>query len=955
MRPTTFLALCTLALFACVASASAQNAPATPEQIREWNSHLRHVRALPEDSLLSLVRLPQTCYVVPHTHWDKEWGWTKERHTFRLVKLIDNTISILENDPDYRLFVLDGQSSLISDYLSLRPEMADRVRALAQANRLQLGPWYTQGDMLVASGEEIVRNLQIGIRTAQEAGGVMMHGHTADNFGFCAQLPQIYRQFGISTASLYRGPDDNAPHNRAVFRWNALDGTPVDVVNLLGPAGYLLFTWPFDVPGMAEAFFLRALPYLQEGAISDRLLLSAGSDAVEPNADLPRVLGRLGQEFPSKTFRIASYADYAADVLAENPGLPEYSGILRMGGGCVGSITARMDLKRANAESYTVIEQFGEPLSAFAWLIAGRRYPGTAFNRAWEMLFENLTHDNMAGYSPREVNLISHGRYIEATRIGETAAISGMKVLVERIRTPDKTDILRKPLVVFNTLPWQRTDMVETIHTTEPRDRAVDAFTQGDYHSYVVTDLEGNRVPATVTRELGPNFRVRFLAERVPAMGYKTYLLVAVHEAPERNLPPAETRVIENELLRLTFDEDGTFDMLDKETGAVYPGLHYLTSTRNPHSRPLYFSLAGESQSTVGHRAELRVVESGPAGQTMRIRWTDWRVPQRGSDAGVIVPAMSYVTVNAGLKRVDVYTEIDNTAESHLVRAMFPVPVRADSITIGVQFGSMRAPVYGRGPHRPSGQWSHEFYPNQDWTDVSNGRTGLAVFNRGTPAVAAYPTADDRGTILALPLLRGSGGGSADARPSIPGNRFAERPAPDGQMLGLQTMSYSIMPHRGNWQSAGIARHGASAAARLWPETLTINDPAKWQVGPYGLPQSFEWPEGDLPPELSFLSVEPEGVHMSALKKAESGDALIVRLYNTTPESKETTLRFFQRARDVRAVNMLEAPAEGLPEVRWNADDNGTTARLTLRPFGIVTLRLEVEPAPERLWPQTAY
>ncbi|MFH1738069.1 MAG: hypothetical protein ABIH23_03610, partial [bacterium] len=186
---------------------TASGRAATLPELRQWADHLSDTHNLSDEDLTALAQSKFDCFVVSHTHWDKEWGFTLEQHNLRLVKLLDNTISILENDPRYRCFVLDGQSSLVKDYLETRPEMRDRVEELVTADRLLIGPWYTQMDTLTTSSEEIVRNLLLGIQTARNVGKEMKFAYTADNFGFCAQLPQIYRGFGIDRAALYRGPD----------------------------------------------------------------------------------------------------------------------------------------------------------------------------------------------------------------------------------------------------------------------------------------------------------------------------------------------------------------------------------------------------------------------------------------------------------------------------------------------------------------------------------------------------------------------------------------------------------------------------------------------------------------------------------------------------------------------------------------------------------------------------
>ena len=258
--------------------------------------------------------------------------------------------------------------------------------------------------------------------------------------------------------------------------------------------------------------------------------------------------------------------------LRRNPQIPDYTGGLRLGHACTGCISAHLDLKRQNAKAYTTLESFAEPFSALAWLVAGRRYPATSLERSWKYLFENLSHDSMAGYSIDPVHQINESRNFEANRIAEMLAIRGMKTLVEKIKSPDKGDILRKPLVVFNSLPWSRTDVVETWLSTTARGKLNDPFKDGQYTSYKVVDLDGNHIPAHIDGHGGEMFRIRFLANDVPALGYKTFLLEAIKEEPAA-APLKTNRTLENQFVKLTFHKNGCFDLLDKETNLEYPGL----------------------------------------------------------------------------------------------------------------------------------------------------------------------------------------------------------------------------------------------------------------------------------------------------------------------------------------------------------------------------------------------
>ena len=148
---------------------------------------------------------PWVLHIVPTTHWDREWYMSLERYRWRLVKLMDHLLELLSRRPEFCSFMLDGQFVVLQDYLEVRPERADELRALIGAGRLLIGPWYSQPLETLASGEALVRNLRMGIMESQRFGAVMLVSYIIDEFGHVSQLPQILRGFGIDSAVAWRG------------------------------------------------------------------------------------------------------------------------------------------------------------------------------------------------------------------------------------------------------------------------------------------------------------------------------------------------------------------------------------------------------------------------------------------------------------------------------------------------------------------------------------------------------------------------------------------------------------------------------------------------------------------------------------------------------------------------------------------------------------------------------
>ena len=174
-------------------------------------------------------------WIVPHTHWDREWYLSFQDFRWKLVATIDGIIDTLESDPRFSHFMLDGQTVALEDYLEFRGERRGELETLVAAGRLAVGPWYVQPDDILPTGEALVRNLERGIALARSFGATMMVGYLPDSFGHAGSLPSVLRGFGIESACLMRGPGPSL--SRCLFEWKARDGSSVLVAYLIDGYG----------------------------------------------------------------------------------------------------------------------------------------------------------------------------------------------------------------------------------------------------------------------------------------------------------------------------------------------------------------------------------------------------------------------------------------------------------------------------------------------------------------------------------------------------------------------------------------------------------------------------------------------------------------------------------------------------------------------------------------------
>ena len=153
----------------------------------------------------------RTLHVISHTHWDREWYQTFQQFRLRLIRLVDGLLDLLEKDPDFKYFMLDGQTIALEDYLSMRPEQEAVLREHIQKGRILIGPWHILPDMFLVGPEAHIRNLLQGDQTARRFGPKMMVGYIPDPFGHPGQVPQILQGFGIESNAARRQGQASEP------------------------------------------------------------------------------------------------------------------------------------------------------------------------------------------------------------------------------------------------------------------------------------------------------------------------------------------------------------------------------------------------------------------------------------------------------------------------------------------------------------------------------------------------------------------------------------------------------------------------------------------------------------------------------------------------------------------------------------------------------------------------
>jgi mannosylglycerate hydrolase len=891
--------------------------------------------------------------IVSETHWDREWYLPFQEYRARLVILVDKLLKILEEDPKFTNFTFDGQTVVLEDYLEVKPENKPLLQKYIREGRISVGPWYVLPDEFLVSGEALIRNLMLGHKIARDFGRVMRAGYIPDPFGHIAQLPQIMQGFDIDSVLFMRGMDDSDEKLglNLEFNWHS-PGKVASVLAIHLRYGYGSVS---ELPTRKrEGVYRAALKKIRKvqqkilkRTAASILLLNNGSDHNEVQGELPEIIENWNDSLEFNEYKLVQndFEYYIERLRTQNLKLKHYEGELR---GAryhpilSGVFSARMWIKQFNTECQYLLENWVEPFATFAWML-GELYPQNYIWAGWKWLLRNHPHDSICGCSVDEVHQDMRTRFVWAKQIAEEITKTAMHAIYKRVRLARQSK-KSFPFMVFNPLPWNRTD-IATIDITLPSTK------QEDFQfEYNLIDSSGKNIPFQLTpivekaRFQTPKTmtcRLSFLAERIPACGYEVFSLQP-QNTPQTNASKADTSEIENEYFRIIVHENGTFTLIDKELNRTFENLGIVEDVGDwgdeyDYSPPQ--ELENDRRITnEGVHAEVRVLEAGPAKKTIQSTYI-LQIPSSLTEDRKVrselfrdLPVKVSLTLYPKIKRVDIDITLRNQSEDHRLRMLFPTGIKARTVSVDGHFA-----IIERTIELPEGQkWKQA--PSKTnhqlkYVSVNDGNVGLAVFNRGLPEYEPVEEAEGSAT-LAITLLRCVGWLSLAhlvSRKEIAGPAFA---TPEAQNLGEFSCSLSLTTHQ-----AELADSKNIQAAFEFNLPLKAFNPAVMRTAfrvpdhiffrgvPIILPPDPE-EEKTLPIKQSFLEISPIHLILSACKKAEEGAALVLRVYNSSKTTSTGTIKLFRNIRAVETINMDEKSMAKSSVNNLNIDKNQFTFQI---------------------------
>ena len=648
-------------------------------------------------------------YLFSGTHWDREWYQTFQGFRYRLVAMLDHLVEYFEKYDRESVFHLDGQTIVLEDYAEINPEGYARLRELIRQGRVLIGPWYCMPDEFLISGEALIRNLLRGDALCRKAGAEPWKcGYICDIFGHMAQMPQIFRGFGITNAVLGRGTnEDTTP---SMFCWRSPDGSEVDVFKLPDKNGYGCFTGDVCgqrvagplLPAEDEAFEPRARAHVEHEKARANVPFIVLWDALdhEPFHEETRdYVRRLQELYPEDTVLQTNLLD-ALSHIGDRTALPLREGELRESGKDLRAnyiqvlthvLSSRQSLKARNDHCQALLEKTVEPALLLFGQCGFHTYDAYR-TTAWKHLLQNHPHDSICGCSIDAVHTDMLYRFDQVDRIADTLLEEGSWYLTNCIKFAGGENSW---LTLMNTRPRRRGDYIEAevpFHQAYAKWREPIGYEE--IAAFRLYDDQNRELPYAITGRRTNRVRRGLGGGGVPCDLY-TLLIPVSREGMglssiriEESQKPvrqfggfADSRGnLDNGVIRVELNPDGTVDLTDKATGIRYQNLLGINDSAEigdgwKHVEPVMNECAVHSRLR-----EASVLFNTPAASRVRLvreleipvcmredRAGNWRAEERTT-----LRLEFLLTLARDARELDVSLRFDNTARDHVLRLVLP-------------------------------------------------------------------------------------------------------------------------------------------------------------------------------------------------------------------------------------------------------------------------------------------
>ncbi|MFC4454207.1 alpha-mannosidase [Deinococcus sonorensis] len=792
-----------------------------------------------------------TFHLIGHAHIDPVWLWDWREGHETVKATFRSALDRLQENPD---MVFVHSSAAQYAWMEQHPALLAEVRAAVERGQWEpVGGWWVEPDVNLAHGEALARQALLGQRTFRRLlGRTARVGFLPDSFGHPGTLPQLLEQSGLEAFVFMRPGAGEIELPSNLFQWEGVDGTRLRSVRV---------ECYNSSPTQVHTSLERNLAWRPDALTHWLGLFGVGNHGGGPTRRAMADLRALQQHPDWPTLQLDSLSGFL-EAVRDAPA-PVYAGELQHHArGCYAAVSS---IKRLNRHGEHALMR-AEKLAIMA-ADAGFPYPHAQLTHAWEVLLFNQFHDILAGSSIESAVREAEQQLNEVLSIAGRVSFAAVQAVADRVETrrdgQDATEVIRSlswgpdgwvsdygdgvPLLVFNP-------------SGDARDEAVE-LELNDWHTsnLRLTDEAGQTVPhqRLQPESVNGNGRPRFVFRaQLPPFGYRMYRVLdepspeaepALSATPERLENPHWTLLFEPDTggLRGLIDRSRGLDLLIG-TGAQLQVVRDDSDTWG-HGARAFRQLVG-----VFGDARLEVVECGPVRATVRAT----------TRYGRSTAAQTF-TLYADSPEIHGQLTLDWQEPHHAVQLVFPAALSDVVATYEAPYGSVTRPADG------------EEEPVQSWLDVS----GVARDRRGVAHPAGLALLNDSkssasvlGGELRLTLARSPVYGHHDPATLDPARTYRYLD------LGRQHTRWMLVPHQGSWQ-----------AARIPALAEQLNQPAVFT-------REYVHP-GSWPATRSTLHLEGlPTVAVSAVKRAEEGDGLIVRLHEWGGQPAQGTVHLSGQA-----------------------------------------------------------
>jgi alpha-mannosidase len=764
-------------------------------------------------------------HMIGNAHIDPVWLWRWQEGFHEVLATFRAALDYLQ---EYPAFTFVASSAVFYEWVEKsRPEMFAEIRARVQEGRwIIVGGMWIEPDCNLPCGESFVRQVLYAQRFfLSKLGRLCQAGYNIDSFGHHANLPQILLKGGMPAYIFMRPMEHEKSLPGRLFWWEASDGSRVLTFRL--PFSYLCDdqSLPVHARRCAEEMTAPMDESMCFYGIGDH-----GGGPTRKSIELILQMDR-DPAFPARLV-FGNPDVFFEQVKAKGWEFPVVQDELQHhASGCY---AAHSGVKRWNRRAENRLLAAEKWACLAAWL-TGQAYPDE-LGRAWKNVLFNQFHDILAGTSLESAYEDVRDSYGEACAIADRALNLAMQAIAWQIHIP--LEEATRPIIVFNPLTWPMMQPVEL---------DFDRWQAGA----VLLDENNTEIPYQAEDSPTTPWRSKliFLAD-LPALGYKTYRFSSRPAQPVESGQDmdeetagecqaggeAELR-LENRRFTLTISAANGLSLLNKEWNCqVFSGPAAVpVAVEDPSDTWSHGILRFDQEMDLPAQVSLRRLAHGPVRQTVCLahRLGNSQVKQ-------------YFSLYPQADWVEVKVTVDWHEKHRLLKLRFPLNIRSGCVTCEIPYGAIRRPADG------------EEEPMQNWVDVSGeepgeGRkVGLSLLNDGKYSVDVRT--DPGGTPnIGLTVLRSPVYAHHDPAVLDPEGEYRYMDQ------GFQQFRYLLLPHAGSWEEA-----------RTVQRAMELNQPAMAMVGTHH-PQGM-WPQSD-----HFIEVTPANVLVNVVKKAEDGQAWILR------------------------------------------------------------------------------